>query len=139
MKSLLLVDDEVPTALELSKNLKHLGYCVEVTSSVESALGLIANVSFDAILVEFNLRSDLCGHLRCGNGPRLVAQLRASGFSAPLMIFTVMKGSIYESASLEAGADEFIGKPIPIPSLVASIRRHVEGHELNPETEGPLA
>jgi DNA-binding response OmpR family regulator len=40
-------------------------------------------------------------------------------------MFTAMKGELYETASLDAGADDFILKTTPIPSLVSRLRAHM--------------
>jgi two-component system, OmpR family, response regulator QseB len=129
MKSLLLVDDEVPIALELQRTLQGFGFHVEAAHTFESALDRAGKSCFDAILVEFNLRSELCDHPRTGNGPRLISELRALKITVPILMLTVMKGTIYEAASFQAGADDFILKPIPIPNLVSRLRLYSKSHE----------
>ena len=84
---------------------------------------------FDAILVEFNLRSEHRAHPRTGNGLQVVRQLRALEIKVPILIFTAMKGELYETASLDAGADDFILKSTSIPSLVSRLRAHIRRHE----------
>jgi DNA-binding response OmpR family regulator len=42
---------------------------------------------------------------------------------------TAMEGEFYESASLNAGADDFILKTTSIPSLVSRLRAHIRGHQ----------
>jgi DNA-binding response OmpR family regulator len=138
MKSILLVDDEVEICIELQRTLQELGYHVEVAHTVESALESISEARFDAILVEFNLRSELCDPSRTGNGPRLISELRALRITTPILMLTVMQGAIYESASLEAGADDFIPKPIPIPNLVSLLRDHIQRNEKESDKLGLL-
>jgi DNA-binding response OmpR family regulator len=78
-----------------------------------------STAQFDAILVEFNLRSERSAHPRTGNGLQVIRQLRASEITAPILMFTVMKGELYETASLDAGEDDFILKTTSIPSLIS--------------------
>ena len=58
MKSLLLVDDDAVICVELRGTLELFGYKVEIAHSFESALHRYSNAPFDAILVQFNLRSE---------------------------------------------------------------------------------
>jgi DNA-binding response OmpR family regulator len=44
-------------------------------------------------------------------------------------MFTAMEGEFYETASLNAGADDFILKTTSISSLVSRLRAHIRRHE----------
>jgi DNA-binding response OmpR family regulator len=125
MKSILLVDDEAAVSVELQRTLQELGYHVEIAHTVESALGSISEARFDAILVEFNLRSECSAHPRTGGGIRLIRDLRKSGTTIPILVYTVMEGETYETASLDAGADDFILKQIPISDFFSRLREHI--------------
>jgi len=129
MNSILLVDDETVIGVEFARTLDGLGFKVEMAPTVESGLASAQAALFDAILVEFNIRSERRGHPRTGNGLQLVRQLRALEVSAPVLMFTAMKGELYETASLNAGADDFILKTTSVPSLVSRLRAHIRGHE----------
>ena len=129
MNSILLVDDEKVICAEFARTLEGLGFKVEVADTVESGLACAQATRFDAILVEFNLRSERRAHPRTGSGLQLVRQLRALDVSAPVLMFTAMEGEVYETASLDAGADDFILKTTSIPSLVSRLRAHIRRHE----------
>jgi DNA-binding response OmpR family regulator len=131
MNSILVVDDEAVICAEFARTLESLGFKAEVAHTVESGPSCAAATRFDIILVEFNLRSDRRAHPRSGNGLQVVRQLRASEVKAPVLIFTAMKGELYETASLDAGADDFIQKTTAIPCLVSRIRAHIRRHELS--------
>jgi len=125
MNSILLVDDESVICAEFARTLVGLGFKVEVAPSVESGLSCAGTAQFDAILVEFNLRSERRPLPRAGNGLQLVRQLRDMGVITPVLMFTAMEGELYETASLNAGADDFILKTTSIPSLVSRVRAHI--------------
>ena len=125
MNSILLVDDKTVICTEFARTLEGLGFEVEVAPDVESGLSCAEAAQFDAILVEFNLRSKRRAHPRTGNGVQLVRQLRASDVNTPVLMFTAMEGELYETASLNAGADDFIPKTTSIPSLVSRLRAHI--------------
>jgi DNA-binding response OmpR family regulator len=125
MNSILLVDDETVIAAEFARTLERFGFDVETALTVESGLARAEQAQFDAILVEFNLRSERPAQPRSGNGLQLVHQLRALEGTAPILMFTAMSGELYETASLDAGADDFIPKTTTIPSLISRLRAHI--------------
>jgi DNA-binding response OmpR family regulator len=135
MNSILLVDDEAVICAEFARTLEGLGFEVEVAHTVESGLSCAGVARFDAILVEFNLRSERRAHPRTGKGIQVIRQLRALEVTAPVLMFTAMKGEFYETASLDAGADDFILKTTPIPSLVARLRGHIRRFNRNLDGE----
>jgi DNA-binding response OmpR family regulator len=100
-----------------------------VAPTVESRLSRAEAARFDAILVEFNVRTERGAYPRSGNGLKVIRQLRVLGVSAPVLMFTSMEGEFYETASLDAGADDFILKTISIPCLVSRICSHIRRHE----------
>lgn len=131
MKSILLVDDEALICAEFKRTLEGFGFQVSTAHTLETALRSTRKTQFDAILLEFNLRSERRAHPTTGNGLKLVRQFRAMDVSVPVLMFTAMEGEPYESASLEAGADEFIPKAAGITSLVSRVRAHIRRHERN--------
>jgi DNA-binding response OmpR family regulator len=133
MESILLVDDEAIICAEFERTLKPFGFHVETAHYVEAGLRSTKKTQFDAILVEFNVRSELNSRPRTANGLQLVRQLRASGVSVPVLMFTAVEGALYKTASLEAGADEFIQKTKGVPGLVSRLRARISprGREEN--------
>jgi DNA-binding response OmpR family regulator len=125
MESILLVDDEATVSAELERTLERFGFEVETAHSVEAGLRSAKKTHFDAILVEFNVQSEHNSRPRAANGLQLVRQLRASGVSVPVLMFTAMERARYKTASLEAGADEFIQKTKGVPGLVSRLRAHL--------------
>ena len=129
MNSILLVDDEAVISAEFALTLARFGFEVAIAPTVESGLSRAEAAQFDAILVEFNVRSKRRAHPRTGNGLQVVRQLRASDVIGPVLMFTAMEGELYETASLDAGADDFIPKTTSIPSLASSICAHIRRHQ----------
>jgi len=129
MNSILLVDDETVICAEFARTLDGLGFEVEVAPTIESGIACAQAAQFDAILVEFNLGSERRAHPRSGNGLQVIRQLRALEVRAPVLMFTAMKGELYETASLDAGSDDFILKTTSIPCLVSRLRAHIHRYE----------
>jgi len=129
MNSIPLVDDEAAICVEFARTLEGVGFRVEVAPTVESGPSRAETARFDAILVEFNVRSEREAHPRSGNGLKVIRQIRKLGETVPILIFTAMKGEFYETASLDAGADDFLPKAASIPKLVSRLRAHIRKHE----------
>ena len=125
MKSILLVDDEATICVELQRTLQELGYQVEISHTVESALESIRKFRFDGMIVEFNLGSENATHPKTGGGIRLISELRKSGIRIPILMYTAMEGETYETASLVAGADHFALKKTPISDFFSSLDQHI--------------
>ncbi len=121
MKSILLVEDETIVCAEFERTLRRFGFDVQAAHTLEAALRSIRETAFDAVVVEFNLRSEVRVHPRSGNGLQLVRELRTSKTAIPVLIYTAMEGDEYESASLDAGADGFIPKSAGLLCLVSRL------------------
>jgi DNA-binding response OmpR family regulator len=81
--------------------------------------------------VEFNLSSENAAHPRTGGGIRLIRDLRKSGTTIPILVYTVMEGETYETAALDAGANDFILKQIPVSDFFSRLHEHVMMREAN--------
>ena len=138
MNSILLVDDEAAICVEFARTLEGLGFKVEVAPTVETGLSRAEAARFDAILVEFNVRSERGAQPRSGNGLKVIRQLRALDIPAPVLMFTSMEGEFYETASLDAGADDFLSKTASIPSLVSRLRAHIRRSKRDSGARTPL-
>ncbi|MGD0894354.1 MAG: response regulator [Terracidiphilus sp.] len=108
MNSILLVDDDAAICFEFARTLESLGFRVEVGPTVESGLARAEAARFDAILVEFNIKSERGAYPRSASGLGVIRRLRAIEATAPVLMYTAIQGEFYEAASLDAGADDFI-------------------------------
>ncbi len=66
-------------------------------------------------------------------GTELTRQLRASGFEIPLILLTAEKSSEAAIAAIEAGAYDFIVKPLSFPQLQVSVDRALHFHKVQAE------
>jgi hypothetical protein len=60
----------------------------------------------------------------CWSGTGLIREFRAAGVTSPILVHTVLDGEIYETASLDAGADDYIVKKSPISILLSRLWLH---------------
>ena len=63
------------------------------------------------------------------DGRDAVAQMRAQGFRNPIIMLTGHAGDADVVRGLEAGANDYVGKPFRFAVLLARIRAHLRSHE----------
>jgi signal transduction histidine kinase/CheY-like chemotaxis protein/sugar lactone lactonase YvrE len=113
---LLLVEDDATVAAVLVGLLQAQGH--EVTHAAHglsalAALATPADAQFDAALLDL----DLPGM----DGFALARQLRAQGFSAPLLAVTARADADAEPQAVEAGFDRFLRKPVTGAMLASAL------------------
>ena len=127
MNSILLVDSETVVATALKGTLSQFGFEVELVDSGNAAHAWLRRRQFDLILVEFDLSPHPNGRTvvepsksatGCWSGTGLIRELRAARITSPILVHTVPEGELYETASLDAGADDYIVKKAPVSMLL---------------------
>ncbi len=138
MNSILLVDSEIVPSTALQSTLMQFGFEAELATSATEAHTWIKKSQFDLILVEFDLSPRPNGEMAIEpsssavgswSGTGLIRELRASGITAPILVHTALEGDLYETASLDAGADDYIIKRPPISTLLSRIHAHLRRRE----------
>jgi len=112
--SVLLVDDEPPLRHVLHKALTTRGFSVEETGSAERAIHILAQSSFDAVMLDINLPGM--------NGVEACQRIRAQKHAVAILMVTVRDKETDVIHALEAGADDYITKPFRLGELVARLR-----------------
>jgi len=111
---LLVVDDEPPLRKVLQTSLTARGFAVEEAASAEQALEILAQRTFDLILLDINLPG-MSGLQACGRIRSLLPKLG-------IIMVTVRDAERDMVQALEAGADDYITKPFRLGVLVARLR-----------------
>ena len=115
MKSILLIDSSRENAKPVEEALARYDFRVVVAEGGIAAQCLARETEFDLILMEFlslPKRTQTDGleieHLgeELGKSTALIRELRAKRVTTPIIVYTVLKGELYETASLDAGADD---------------------------------
>ena len=111
---ILLVEDEPHLAAGLKLNLELDGFDVTVAGTArEAAYQLVDPRGFDVILLDLML-PDLDGVAFC-------RRLRQSGNFTPVLMLTARDQPEDRVAGLEAGADDYLGKPFDLDELRARV------------------
>jgi DNA-binding response OmpR family regulator len=138
MNSILLVDSETVVATALQATLRQCGFEAELADSSKAARAYLSKTQFDLILTEFDLSPRPSGKavfepwksaIGQWSGTGLIRQLRAARVTLPILVHTVLEGELYETASLDAGADDYIVKKVPISILLSRLHAHLRRSE----------
>jgi DNA-binding response OmpR family regulator len=110
---ILLVDDDGRIRQALTLALDDEGFAVWAVGSGEQALAALGRGSTDVVLLDLMLPGM--------DGLAVCRRLRAQG-DLPIIIITARSDSSEVIAGLEAGADDYVTKPIAAGELAARIR-----------------
>lgn len=110
----LLIEDEVKAVQYLKKGLTENNIAVDFAYDGYTGRLLAEKGSYDVII------SDVI--MPAMNGFDLVRQLRRSGIHTPVILLTALGSTDEKVEGLEAGADDYLVKPIDFKELLARIR-----------------
>lgn len=121
MRILLVEDDPVLQAV-VQRSLRDAGHRVDAAGDLDSAAHWWRVQPFDAVLLDLNLPvNDRPGSPR-GHGLDLLQQARARGDKTPVLVLTARNRTDERIAGLNAGADDYLGKPFELAEVEARLR-----------------
>lgn len=126
--SILVVDDDAAITIGLRDNLEFEGYRVMTAATVREARELVVKETPDLTLLDLMLPD--------GDGISLCRQLRAQGYTHPIIMLTARGEEMDKVLGLEVGADDYVVKPFGLNELLARVRaqlRRDRGVESNPD------
>ncbi len=130
---LLILEDDPLLGDALSAGLRQLGHVVDCFRDGAQADAAIASAPYDAVVLDLGLpRVDGMDWLR---------RWRARGVTLPVLILTARDGVEQRIAGLDAGADDYLIKPIATDELAARLRamlRRASGRAQSEWTHGAL-
>ena len=113
---IVVADDMAPLLDTLAETLRTDGYEVFSAADGEVAMALVRSESPDLVLTDINMPSlngiDLCRQLKDDPATRLI----------PVMLLTGLDGRAERLAGIDAGADDFLTKPVNTSELRARVR-----------------
>ncbi|MEY2461529.1 MAG: hypothetical protein QOG30_3359 [Acidimicrobiaceae bacterium] len=114
---LLLVEDDTKIGKGVAQALVNSGYEVEWVTTGRAALDAAVAEPPALVLLDLGLPD--------ADGVDVCAQLRASVPSATIVILTARTDEIDVVVGLDAGADDYVGKPFRLGELLARVRAHL--------------
>ncbi len=110
---ILVVDDEQQILRALRTSLRGAGYEVETAETAEAALAAAAMRPPEAVILDLVLPD--------GTGTEVCRELRTWS-SAPVIVLSAVGEEREKVAALDAGADDYVTKPVGIDELLARLR-----------------
>ncbi len=109
-----MIEDELKTSRFLQKGFGEAGFVVDLANDGLDGLHLAQGVDFDLVILDV-----MIPHL---DGWQVLARLRNSGRSMPV-IFLTARDAVHERVrGFELGADDYVVKPFAFSELLARVR-----------------
>jgi two-component system OmpR family response regulator len=129
---ILLVEDDAVLREVMLRSLVDGGHRVDVAANVEDADHLWLVQPFDAVLLDLNLPVTPAQGSPLGSGLTALRHARARGDRTPVLVLTARDRTDERIAGLDAGADDYLGKPFDLAEVEARLRalvRRAKGTE----------
>ena len=111
---LLVIEDDARLARFLQLNLRAEGYVVDLAVSGQEGLARATRGGYEVILLDLLLR-DI-------DGFDLLVRLRQDGVATPVLALGEKAGPAYVVRALDAGADEYVTRPVSSDEIAARVR-----------------
>lgn len=121
MRILLVEDDPVLQSVML-RSLADAGHRVDAASDLATATHLWRVQAFDAVLLDLNLPLSQRSASGMGSGLTLLREMRAKKDKTPVLVLTARNRTDERIAGLDAGADDYLGKPFELAEVEARLR-----------------
>ncbi len=110
----LIVEDQLRLGQFLKQGFTERAYTVALASTCEQARDILAESSFDVIVLDLSLPD--------GDGLELLREWRHAGFNEPVLILSARDAVEDRIRGLDLGADDYLPKPFSFEELMAHVR-----------------
>jgi len=124
---ILFVDDEPNLVLTMPHILRQHGYQVTVAGTVAEAVSLIGSTQFDVLLCDLHIGQQ-------DDGIAVISAMRRTQPSSLVLILTGFPGFDTALEAMRNQVDEYLIKPVPLPTLVNLIERRLSDRR---QADGP--
>lgn len=111
---ILLLEDDLSLIDGLQHSLTRNGFALEITRTVNEAMGLLEKNQYDVLLLDVTLPD--------GTGFSVCEQVRKSGNQVPIIFLTALDEEVNVIRGLDSGGDDYITKPFKLGELCSRIR-----------------
>ena len=119
---ILLVEDDVVLREVMARSLADAGHRVDQAANAEEAAHLWRVQPFDAVLLDLNLPQHARPGSETTSGLAVLRAARQRGDRTPVMVLTARNRTEERIAGLDAGADDYLGKPFDLAEVEARLR-----------------
>jgi DNA-binding response OmpR family regulator len=129
MTNVLIVEDEINLAKEISNYLIDSNYKCTIAHTYNDALKILAEKEFTIILLDLKLPD--------GNGLQLIQYLKKKKITSGIIVLSANDELEMRIQALDAGADDFLTKPFHLSELNARLKSLIRRnfHKGNTEIE----
>lgn len=120
---ILVVEDDLRVAGQVTESLRDAGYVVEAADEGEEAQFLGETEEYDAVVLDLGLPGV--------DGLTVLQRWRAAGRRMPVLVLTARDTWRDKVTGLRAGADDYLAKPFELEEMVARVEaliRRAAGH-----------
>ena len=118
----LLVEDDREMADSLRVSLEEEGHSVDHADDGEAGAEMAKSRSYDVIVLDRMLPKR--------HGTSVVRELRSDGVSTPVLILSALHDEDHRVEGLDAGANDYLGKPFSTRELLARVKALWNGREM---------
>lgn len=111
---ILLAEDDQALGQALADGLRQLGYAVDWIIDGSQAAAALADTAYAIAVLDWNLPRS--------SGPAIIAGMRRRRDSTPVLLLTARDELSDRVAGLDAGADDYVVKPVHLDELAARLR-----------------
>lgn len=119
---ILLVEDDLVLRDVMLRSLRDAGHRVDVAGALDEAEQLWRLQQFDAVLLDLNLPQSTHPRSGLASGLSALRAARARGDRTPVLVLTARNRTDERIAGLNAGADDYLGKPFDLAEVEARLR-----------------
>jgi DNA-binding response OmpR family regulator len=121
MVNVLVVQDDARIASFIKRGLEADGFAVRTASDGADGLRLTESSDFDLIILDLLLPTV--------TGEEVLARLRETGSTVPVIVLTAKDAISDRVANLDAGADDYVTKPFSFAELLARVRARLRSSD----------
>jgi two-component system OmpR family response regulator len=119
---ILLIEDDAVLQTVMLRSLSDAGHRVDAAGHLQEAAHFWQVQAYDAVLLDLNLPMNGQTHAAQGSGLQLLRDARRRGDRTPVMVLTARNRTDERIAGLDAGADDYLGKPFDLEEVEARLR-----------------
>ncbi|KRG68600.1 response regulator [Pseudoxanthomonas dokdonensis] len=117
---ILLVEDDISLGEGIRTALRRAAYSVDWLRDGGSALTAIADGGVDLVLLDLGLPGI--------DGMDVIRKARQSGHDVPILVLSARERASDRTLGLDAGADDYLGKPFDTSEMLARVRALLRRH-----------
>ena len=111
---LLFAEDDRDISKAVKTLLERSGYSVDVVFNGRDAIDYIETGDYDGVILDWMMPKR--------SGIEVLSEMRAKGFSAPVLMLTARDSVDDRVEGLDTGADDYLSKPFAASELLARVR-----------------